>query len=246
MRHTILAAALAFFAITPAVADTALIAVATNFADAAGELAAAYSTASGNRITLTSGATGKIFAQITAGAPFDAFLSADAAAPEKLEAAGLGVPGSRAPYALGQLVLWTADPARDMPDLTGALKAARHIAIANPDLAPYGRAAAETLEALGLTAEVADRIVTGENIGQAFTLTGTGAADMGFVAASALIAAPGGRSLPVPADLHGPIRQDAVLLRHGEGNAAAQGFLDYIHGDAGRAIIARFGYGLPD
>ena len=227
----------------PARAETALIAVATNFAGAAEALAAGYAAATGHEVAFSAGATGKLYAQISAGAPFDAFLSADAAAPGRLEAEGRAVPGTRFTYALGALVLWSPDPGADLADPIAALRAARHVAIANPDLAPFGKAAVETLETLEISSEIAGRLVMGENIGQAHTLVASGAADLGFVAASSLVPESPGAAWPVPAGHHAPIRQDAVLLQHGAANAAAQGFLDYLRSDAARATIASFGYG---
>lgn len=225
-------------------ADSAAIAVATNFAPTAEKLAASYAATTGDDITITAGATGKLYAQIGAGAPFDAFLSADQKAVDKLEADGLAVDGTRLTYATGQLALWSADPARDLSDPKAALQAATHVAIANPDLAPYGKAAMETLDALGLSDAVKDKIVLGENIGQAQTLVASGAADLGFVAAAALTGKTDGALWPVPADHHAPIRQDGVLLTHGATNAAAKGFLAYLATPEAKAAIKAAGYGV--
>ena len=236
---------LAVLAILPlaAQAETARIAVATNFAPTAEQLAAAYSAASGNSVEITGGATGKLYAQISAGAPFDAFLSADAATPEKLAGDGLALADSQFTYATGQLALWSADAATNLSDPGAALKAARHVAIANPDLAPYGKAAVETLAALGLPADLDRRMVTGENVGQALTMVASGAADLGFVAASALVGKTDGVAWAVPAEMHAPIRQDAILLTRGTDNAAAQGFLAYLAQPEAKAVIAAAGYG---
>lgn len=235
---------LAVLAILPfsAPAETARIAVATNFAPTAEQLAAAYSAASGNTVEVTGGATGKLYAQISAGAPFDAFLSADAATPEKLADDGLALADSQVTYATGQLVLWSADAATDLSDPGAALTAARYVAIANPDLAPYGKAAVETLAALGLPADLDGRMVTGENVGQALTMVASGAADLGFVAASALVGKTGGVAWAVPAGLHAPIRQAAILLTRGKDNTAAQGFLAYLAQPEARAAITAAGY----
>ncbi len=246
MRLTFaLAACLAAAGMTalPARSETALIAVATNFAGAAEKLAADYGAASGDTVTITAGATGKLYAQISAGAPFDAFLSADTKTPAKLEAEGTGVAGSAFPYATGSLVLWSADAATDLSDPKAALAKTAHVAIANPDLAPYGRAAVEVIEAMGLTDTLADRIVMGENIGQAQTMAASGAAEVGFVAASGLVGLPEpGASWVVPKDMHAPLTQGAILLTHGAENRAAQGFLAYLASDAGKMTIAGFGY----
>ncbi len=245
MPRPLLSLALLLATALPAAAETASLAVATNFAPAAERLAADYAALTGDQITVTGGATGKLYAQIVAGAPFDALLSADTATPARL--AGDGLTAAPAfPYAVGQLALWSADPARDLADPAAALRAATHVAIANPDLAPYGTAAVEVIARLGLTAEIAPKLVTGENIGQAQTMVASGAAEVGFVAAAALSGQNGGgASWPVPADLHAPLRQDAVLLAHGAGNRAATGFLAWLATPGARASIAAAGYGLP-
>lgn len=239
------AAALAVLGVLPigASAETALVAVATNFVLPAERLAADLEQTTGHKVTISGGATGKLHAQIAQGAPYDALLSADTKTPAMLLAEGLAA-AEPFTYATGTLVLWSAQ-VRPLDDPKAALRAARHIAIANPDLAPYGRAAIETLDKLGEGGASRGRIVTAENIGQAQTLVASGAADLGFVAASGLAEA-GGSRWNVPDDLHAPIRQDAVLLKHGEGNAAATGFLDYLTSDAGKAVIASYGYRAGD
>lgn len=235
-------ASLAFAA--PAQADSATVAVATNFAPTAEALAADFAGATGHEITVTAGATGKLYAQIGAGAPFDAFLSADRKTAEKLVGDGLAVADSRFTYATGQLVLWSANPDLDLNDPVAALKAATHVAIANPELAPYGKAAMETIDSLGLTADLKDKIVLGENIGQAQTMAASGAAELGFVAASALAGKEEGVAWPVPAASHAPIRQDAVLLTRGEANEAAKTFLAWLASPEARAAITATGYGV--
>lgn len=227
-----------------ATADSAILAVATNFAPTAERLAADFSASSGHGITVTGGATGKLYAQIGAGAPFDAFLSADQTTAEELVLDGLAIADSRFTYATGRLALWSADPGRDLGDPKAALLAAPHVAIANPDLAPYGKAAMEVIEKLGLAADLQDRIVTGENIGQAQSMVASGAAELGFVAAPALVGRTDGAFWLVPADRHAPLRQEAVLLTRGAGNAAAEGFLAYLAGPEARKIIAGAGYGV--
>ena len=232
----------------PLRADSALIAVAANFAEAAEAVAADFAAASGHEVTLATGSTGKLYAQVTKGAPFDALLAADSQRPHRLEAKGHAVEGSRFTYAVGRLVLWSPDPA--MIGADGAATLAQgdfdHLAIANPDLAPYGLAARQALGHLGLWADLQGRIVMGQNIGQAFSMVATGNAALGLVAGS-YVASPRndqpGSAWPVPAAAHDPIRQDAVLLAHGADNAAAGAFLDYLQGPDGRETIARFGYG---
>ena len=237
------AAAFAILALLPglAQADEALVAVATNFVKPAEKLAADVKAATGHDIAISGGATGKLYAQISEGAPFDALLSADAKTPAKLVKDGAAA-SEPFTYAIGTLVLWTSEPSRDLSDPKAALEGARHVAVANPELAPYGKAATETIEKLGLTEALKDRIITGENIGQTQTMVASGAADIGFVAASGLAGDKGGSRWDVPGDYHTPIRQDAVLLKHGAENAAAKAFLDYLATDAGKAVIASYGY----
>lgn len=229
-------------------AAEALAAVATNFAEVMEALAPKFAAASGHTLRVSSGSTGKLYAQIMNGAPFDLLLAADRRRPELLEASPKGVAGSRFTYAVGRLALWSADPARLGSDGAAALRAGdfRHLAMANPRLAPYGLAAQQTLVSLGLWDGLRDRIVMGENIGQVFSLVATGNAELGFVALSSLMSPLGRRGggwWDVPADLYQPIRQDAVLLAHGADNAAAKAFLAYIRGAEARKIIAAYGYG---
>ncbi|MEX2518770.1 MAG: molybdate ABC transporter substrate-binding protein [Paracoccaceae bacterium] len=238
---------LALLAAPARAADAPLVAVAANFAGAAEAIAAAYNAESGQEVRLTTGSTGKLYAQIRAGAPFAVLLSADAATPERLEAEGLAVAGSRFTYAIGQLALWSAAPGRVGEDIAATLAdpSVLHIAIANPDLAPYGVAAREVLQSLGLWDELQPKIVMGQNIGQTLSLVDSGAAELGFVAVSALSvagAAPKGSHFLVPADAHASIRQDAVLLLPGADDAAAEGFLAFLASDPGRAIAAEYGY----
>lgn len=226
----------------PAQAETALAAVAANFAGAAQALVTAYADDTGHKIQLTTGSTGKLYAQIGQGAPFDLLLSADAAIPAKLQAEGHG---TAFPYAFGVLTLWA--PGGHATDARALLldPATRNIVIANPDLAPYGLAARAALEGLGIYDLIAEKIVMGQNIGQAFALVDSGAAQAGFIAKSALAPDAAGYLWDVPPDLYPPIQQDAILLKQGADNPAASGFLDYIQTDPARAIIAGFGYGLP-
>jgi len=229
-------------------AAEALVAVATNFAEVVETLAPKFAAASGHRIQFSSGSTGKLYAQVRNGAPFDVLLAADDRRAALLESSPQGVAGSRFTYATGRLTLWSADPDRIRPDGPAALRRGdfRHLAMANPKLAPYGYAAQETMAALGLWDRFRNRLVLGENIGQAFSLVATGNAELGFVALSAVLSprnkTPGSR-WDVPMDLYQPIRQDAVLLAPGRDNAAAHAFLDYLKGAEARKIIGRFGYG---
>lgn len=229
-------------------ADEALAAVATNFAEVMEALAPGFEAASGHRLRLASGSTGKLYAQIVNGAPFDIFLAADQRRPELLAASSSAVYGSRFTYAIGRLALWSPDANRITGDGARVLRRGdfRHLAIANPKLAPYGMAARQTLEELDLWARLQEKIVQGENIGQAFALVATGNAEIGFVALSAVLSPRNrnaGSRWEVPAQMYRPIRQDAVLLAHGAENAAALAFLVYIKGDEARKVIAAFGYG---
>jgi molybdate transport system substrate-binding protein len=231
----------------PVHAEEALVAVAANFASAAEAISAQFEKDSGHTLKLTTGATGKLYAQIAEGAPFAVLLSADAKTPKKLEDEGLAVAGSRSTYAIGGLSLWSADAARIGTDPKAALTDAGtlFIAIANPEVAPYGMAAKEAMQAMGVWDSVQPRIVMGENIGQTFSMVESGAAQVGFVATSALAApdAPAkGSRYDIPQDMFAPIRQDAVLLTAGAGNAAAVAFMDYLKSDAARAIIKSYGY----
>ena len=231
---------------SPARAGSGLIAVAANFSDAAKEIEAAFETDGGHQIDLTIGATGKLFAQIKEGAPFDVFLSADQKTPERLIAESLGVTGSVFTYGVGKLALYSAEP-KLLDGQDGAKILAtglyRHLAIANPQLAPYGAAADAFLKSLFLKDRVQDRIVTGENIGQTFTLVQTGAADLGLVAYSQVLKeGQAGSFWLVPQSTYPAIKQDAVLLKHGENNKAAKAFLAFLKTDAALAIMKTHGY----
>jgi molybdate transport system substrate-binding protein len=236
-------------AVLPARAEEALIAVAANFAEVLQDLTPAFERTSGHKFQFTTGSTGKLYAQIKEGAPFHILLSADANTPERMETEKIAVTGTRFTYAIGKLALWSADPGRIGSDGAAALKASdvRHIAIANPDLAPYGVAARETLQSLGQWDLLKPKIVMGQNIGQTHSMVATGNAQLGFVALSAVLGpregAKGSR-WDVPQSHFTPIRQDAVLLNAGARNAAAIAFLAFLRTPEARAIIDRYGYGI--
>jgi molybdate transport system substrate-binding protein len=222
------------------------VAVAANFSGPMAKLAEGFSASTGHTLKLTSGATGKFYSQILAGAPFDVLLAADAETPRRLVSEGHAVAGTQFTYAVGQLVLWSAQPG--MVDDQGAvLKTTRyrHLAIANPKLAPYGKAAQETLAAQGMGEVVAGRIVTAESIAQAYQFVVSGNAEIGFVALSQ-VKVPGqpvqGSYWLVPPSLHAEIRQDAVLLSRAKGNAAAQALLAYLRSAEAKALIQGYGY----
>jgi molybdate transport system substrate-binding protein len=223
------------------------VAVAANFTGALGPIGTAFTAATGHTLKASAGATGKFANQIAAGAPFEVLLSADDETPKKLIADGLAVAGSNFTYATGRLVLWSAQPG--FVDEQGAVLAGgrfKHLAIANPKLAPYGAAAMEVLRARGLAEALAPKLVTGENIAQTFQFVVTGNAELGFVALSQ-VAVPGqtlsGSYWRIPSALHGEIRQDAVLLKAGEKNPAATALLTFLKSDAAKALIRTWGYG---
>lgn len=235
----ILAILLALTFAAPAKAADVTVAVASNFQTTLEALKPGFEAASGHKLIIVAGATGKLATQIMEGAPFDVFLSADDKAPAKLAAGGHGLKESEFTYAIGTLALYAPQGG----DGLALLKAGsfQHLAIANPKLAPYGVAAEETLAGLGLADAVKPKIVMGENIAQAFTMAASGNAELAFVALPQVKGKPGS-FWQVPADAHAPIRQNAIAVREGE---AAAAFLAYLKSDEGRGVIAQAGYGLP-
>lgn len=229
-------------------ADEVPVAVASNFAAPMKRIAAEFTQDSGHRLLLSFGGTGKLYAQIRNGAPFEVLLAADDETPARLEKEGMTVAGSRFTYAVGRLALWSAKPG--YVDAKGeVLKKGEfaHLAIANPKLAPYGAAAVETLTAVGLLDALQPKFVQGENIAQTHQFVASGNADLGFVALSQVMKngkLGEGSAWIVPADLHQPIRQDAALLDKGKSKPAAGALLKYLRGDKARAIIRSFGYDL--
>lgn len=229
-------------------ADEVQVAVAANFIAPMKIIAADFEKASGHKTALSFGATGKFYAQIKNGAPFDVMLAADDETPAKLEKEDLGVAGSRFTYAIGKLVLWSAKPGF-VDDKGDVLKKGgfAHIALANPKLAPYGAAAVEVMTKLGLVGSLEPKFVQGENIGQTFQFVSTGNAELGFVALSQVYEDgkfKSGSGWIVPANMHAQIRQDAVLLSKGKNNAAAVALLKYLRTDKAKAVIKSFGYDL--
>jgi molybdate transport system substrate-binding protein len=225
------------------------LAVAANFAAPAKQLAERFAQKSGHKLAVSTGSTGKFYAQISNGAPFDLFLSADDVTPSRMEREKLAVPGSRFTYAIGKLVLWS--PVAGIVDSQAEVlrkRAFRRLAIANPKLAPYGAAAQQTMERLGVWSVLQSKLVQGENIAQTFQFVASGNAELGFVALAQVLegrAAPSGSYWLVPPTLHAPLRQDAVLLARAESNAAARQFLDFLRDPAARELIRGFGYDLP-
>ena len=240
MKRAFLLALLAGPLVTPARADSVSVAVAANFTKVAEALAPLFKAETGHDVIYSFGATGQLYTQITQGAPFEVFLSADNNRPARAVADGFGVEGSVFTYAIGSLALYSTSI--DLGDGKTVLEAGDfdRIAIADPVTAPYGRAAQEAIEALGLTEAITPRLVTGENITQTLQFVESGNAELGFVAASQVVGKSG--VWIVPADLYGPIRQDAVLLRIGEDNPAASAFLDFLRSDTAVAVIEASGY----
>lgn len=229
-------------------ADDVRVAVAANFTAPMQRIAAAFARDTGHRAVLAFGATGKFYAQIHNGAPFDVLLSADDSTPLRLEHDGIGMAGSRFTYAIGTLVLWS--PREGYVDPQGKVLAGgdfRHLAVANPKTAPYGAAAMATLDRLGLREKLRPRFVQGENIAQTHQFVASGNAELGFVALSQVIEdgrIGKGSGWVVPVDQHMPILQDALLLRHGEGNPAARALLEYLRGETAKALIREYGYAV--
>lgn len=226
--------------------EEATVAVAANFAAPMEELATAFSASSNHQLQVSTGSTGKLYAQISNGAPFDLFLAADQKTPQKLIDDGLAVATSRITYASGTLVLWSAD-ATLISDGESVLRANRftRLAIASPELAPYGQAAVATLKALSVYDAIAPKLVTGENIAQAYQFVASGNAPLGFVAYSQVLKQgqlTSGSVWVVPAALYPPLAQDAVLLQRGATNKAAVDFLAYLQTDAAKAVMSSYGY----
>lgn len=219
-------------------ADTAIVAVATNFMTVAEELAEAFGAVSGHEVTLVSGSTGKLYTQIMRGAPFDVFMAADQARPALLVDGGRA--DSQTTYAVGRLVLWS----RTEEASESALRRAERLAIANPALAPYGVAAMETLAYFGRGGDDTPALVLGENAGQAIAMVATENVAFGLVPLSVTTGALGGQAWTIPEEAHAPIRQDAVLLD--ADNPAAVAFLAYIGSTEAAAMIEAGGYTVPE
>lgn len=230
----------------PVNADQARIAVAANFTTAAKDIAALFQRKTGHSVQFSFASTGQLFAQISQGAPFDAFLAADRERARKAVDDGYAVRGSAFTYAVGRLALFGK-----APDLVQGPEILTHevihrIAIANPTTAPYGHAAMHTMQALGVHDAVAAKIVRGNNIAQTFQFVMSGNADIGFVALSQIAHTEQGSHWVVPSNLHPVIAQDAVLLKHGADNLAAKSFLAFLRGPEALMIKERYGYGSGD
>ncbi|MDH4585242.1 molybdate ABC transporter substrate-binding protein [Pseudomonas sp. BN415] len=251
MRH-LLARALTFqvtcCSLATAFAGEVQVAVAANFSAPIQAIAKDFEKDTGHKLVAAYGATGQFYTQIKNGAPFEVFLSADDTTPAKLEREGESVPGSRFTYAIGTLVLWSArdgyvDAKGDVLK-TGQYK---HLSIANPKTAPYGQAATQVLEKLGLTKTVAPKLVEGQNITQALQFVSSGNAELGFVALSQVYKdgkITSGSAWIVPTEMHEPIRQEALILKKGQANPAAKALVDYLKGPKAAEVIKSYGYQL--
>lgn len=231
----------------PVYAEQVTVAVASNFVKPLEALKPVYETSSGHTLVISGGSTGRLYAQIKNGAPFDVLLSADEERPRLIEQEGLGVTGTRFTYAIGKLVLWGPGLASMGFSATSTLgdMEFRALALANPALAPYGMAAKQALERLHLWELLQNRIVLGQDIGQTFSMIHTGNAELGFVALSQLLdpqIVNADKHWEVPARLHDPILQQAILLMRGKDNPAAKEFITFLKSEAGRKIITEFGY----
>lgn len=227
----------------PAMAGEASVAVAANFTAAAREIAGGFNAQTGHTVNLSTGSSGQLYAQITQGAPFEILLSADRQRPQQAELDGFATPGTRFTYAIGKLVLWSAQPG--FIDTHGVVLHQgnfTHLAIANPASAPYGAAALETLKALGAYERTMPKFVQGESISQTYQFIASGNAELGFIALSQLVEHTGGSRWIVPENLYTPILQDAVLLKTGARNKVALEFFAYLKGPQAVAIITRHGY----
>lgn len=230
-------------AASPALAAETQVAVAANFTEPAKEIAEAFAKATGHKAILSFGSSGQFYTQIAHGAPYEVFLSADAERPAKAEQEGLAAPNTRFTYAVGRLALYSKTPG--LVDHRGAVlrtdKFAK-LSIADPAAAPYGQAAVETMQKLGVYDQVKPKIVQGTSITQAYQFVASGAAELGFVALSQVVGEQGGSRWVVPESDHKPIDQQAVLLFTGQKNPAASAFLKFLRSPQTVAIIKRYGY----
>ncbi|WP_194788474.1 molybdate ABC transporter substrate-binding protein [Pseudomonas sp. UFMG81] len=246
LSHLAVSALASLIFVNSALADEVQVAVAANFTAPIQAIAKDFEKDTGHKLVAAYGATGQFYAQIKNGAPFEVFLAADDSTPAKLEQEKQIVPGSRFTYAIGTLALWSAKPG--YVDAKGEVlknNDFKHLSIANPKAAPYGLAATQVLDKLKLTEATKAKIVEGQNITQAFQFVSTGNAELGFVALSQIYKdgkVSEGSAWIVPAELHEPIRQDAVILEKGKDNPAAKALVDYLKGPKAAAVIKSYGY----
>jgi molybdate transport system substrate-binding protein len=251
-RRTLLAVmTLALLFAGTASAQEIRVAAAADLQFAMQDVAAQFEKRTGTKVNVTYGSSGNFFSQIQNGAPFDLFFSADIDYPRKLEAAGLAEPGTLYKYAVGRIVIWT--PADSKVDVTRdgwkslLDPSVQKISIANPEHAPYGRAAVAAMQKAGIYEQVKAKLVYGENISQAAQFVQSGNAQAGIVAMS-LAVSPGmkeGKRWEIPADLHPPIEQGAIVLTSAKNKEPARAFLEFVKGEAGRATLSRYGFTFP-
>jgi molybdate transport system substrate-binding protein len=229
---------------TPVMAEEVQVAVASNFTAPIKTIAADFEQQTKHKVLLSFGATGKFYAQIKNGAPYDVLLAADDVIPKKLEQEGAAVAGSRFTYAIGRLVLWSAKADFVDPNVLQRGNF-QHIALASPKLAPYGAAAIDVLTHLGLVKPLQAKFVQGENISQTFQFISSGNAELGFVALSQVYfngSLKSGSAWIIPDQYYSPIRQDAVLLTSAKDKTAAQAFMSYLKSSKAKAVMATYGY----
>lgn len=233
----------------PVYADNLHIAVAANFTKPILQLKQQFENRSGHSVVVSFGSTGQLYTQINHGAPYQVFLAADMKRPQMLiNSKGKAVADSLFVYAIGQLVLWSPKTAFVTNQIQKILLQKRqfnYLAIAKPKLAPYGKAAKEVLEKMGLWQQLRTKLVRGNNISQTYQFVATGNADLGFIALSQYIASSGGSHWLVPNTLYAPIKQGAVLLKTGENQQAAQAFIKFLRSSYARKKIEEFGYTVP-
>ncbi len=233
-----------------ALAEEVRVAVASNFHNPLKAIAKKFEAQTGHRVQTIAGSTGKLYAQVIQGAPFDLLLAADSRRPQLLENNGQAVAGSRFTYAVGKLALWSANPKTLSENGATVLRRmkVKRLALANPKTAPYGKAARQTLQKLKLWDKLRPHLVRGENIGQTFQFAMSGNAGLGFVALSQVLDPKNKMTRQhwqVPSDFHDPLNQDAVLLARGEKNSAATAFLEFLISDSAEKIILSYGYDRP-
>jgi molybdate transport system substrate-binding protein len=218
------------------------VAVSSNFATTLEKISEAFTKETGHKLVISSGATGKIYAQIREGAPFEVLLSADQTTPMKLITDNLAVEETQFTFAVGRLVLWSLkDKFVDDEGAVIKTSSVNHIAIANPKLAPYGVAAKEYLEKVGIWKIVEAKIVYGENISQTYQFVSTGNAEVGFIAMSQIMDTKGSYWV-VPESQYSPLKHDVILLNKGKTNPIAKKFLEFLKDRKVKAIISKFGY----
>jgi molybdate transport system substrate-binding protein len=248
----VLSLVLAFISMAvPTRAQEIAVAAAADLKFAMDDVASQYEKQTGNKVNVTYGSSGDFFSQLQNGAPFDLFFSADIDYARRLETAGLAEPGTLYPYAIGRIVIWApADSKVDVTKLgwkallSGSVQ---KIAIANPEHAPYGRAAVAAMQKAGIYDQVKAKLVYGDNISQAAQFVHSGNAQVGIVALSLAVssAMQGGRRWEIPADMHPPIEQAAIVLKNGRNKNAARSFLDFVKAESARAILAKYGFSFP-